>query len=221
MNDREDALRSPAADDPRKYRTFWPRLGAMFLDGGVLAPFAWLDQLIWNHTAQSIVLLSWAVFYSFVSVVYEVLFVALYGQTLGKMACGVRVYDLSGQPVSPMQAMLRHIVPILFLPYFAFIQVQNILAGHLGNRAMGDDLWGFGTFFLLMFGWLALEVVTMLTNRKRRAVHDFIAGTVVVRESPRTPLRWWLAGLLVLSFVVPHFIEERNIARAPQVQPAP
>jgi uncharacterized RDD family membrane protein YckC len=29
--------------------------------------------------------------------------------------------------------------------------------------------------------WYLLEVITMLTNDKRRAVHDFIAGTVVVR----------------------------------------
>jgi uncharacterized RDD family membrane protein YckC len=30
-------------------------------------------------------------------------------------------------------------------------------------------------------GWFLLEVVTMLTNSKRRALHDLIAKTVVVR----------------------------------------
>jgi uncharacterized RDD family membrane protein YckC len=29
--------------------------------------------------------------------------------------------------------------------------------------------------------WSWAEIITMLTNKKRRAVHDFIAGTVVVR----------------------------------------
>jgi len=207
-------------DEGRKYRTFWPRLGAMFLDGAVLAPFAWFDQLIWNHTAHAVILLPWAVLYLLISVVYEVLFVAMYGQTLGKMACGVRIYDMSGKSVSVTQALLRQIVPILAVPYFALIQAQNILGGHLANRALGDVLWGFKTFFALMLGWLLLEIVTMLTNRKRRAVHDFIAGTVVIRERSRTPLRWWLAGLLVLGFVVPHLIEERNIGTAPQLQPA-
>lgn len=33
--------------------------------------------------------------------------------------------------------------------------------------------------------WYFLELVTMLTNRKRRALHDFIAGTVVVRTHLR------------------------------------
>ena len=210
-----------AAGADKKYRTFWRRLGAMFLDGAVLAPFAWLDQLIWNHAVHAMVLLPWAILYLLISVVYEVLFVARYGQTLGKMACGVRVYDVSGASVSARQAMLRQIVPILAVPYFALLQAQNIVNGHLANRALGDDFWGFKTFFGLMFGWLLLEIVTMLTNKKRRAVHDFIAGTVVVRERSRTPLRWWLAGLLVLSFVVPHFMPERNIATAPQFQPTP
>jgi hypothetical protein len=31
--------------------------------------------------------------------------------------------------------------------------------------------------------WFFAEVLTMLTNRKRRALHDFIAGTVVVRTN--------------------------------------
>lgn len=29
-------------------------------------------------------------------------------------------------------------------------------------------------------GWVFLEFVTMLTNPRRRALHDFIGGTVVV-----------------------------------------
>jgi uncharacterized RDD family membrane protein YckC len=32
--------------------------------------------------------------------------------------------------------------------------------------------------------WLGLELLTMLTNSKRRALHDLIAGSVVVRVDP-------------------------------------
>jgi len=31
--------------------------------------------------------------------------------------------------------------------------------------------------------WFLAEVLTMLTNEKRRALHDFIAGTIVVRTN--------------------------------------
>ena len=34
---------------------------------------------------------------------------------------------------------------------------------------------------LARYAWYLLEVVTMLTNHKRRALHDYIAGSVVVR----------------------------------------
>jgi uncharacterized RDD family membrane protein YckC len=212
---------APAAEEERKYRTFWRRVGAIILDGAVLAPLAWLDQLLWNHVSHAVLLLPWAILYSLSWIVYEVVFVVAYGQTVGKMACGVRIYAVSGNAVSLGQAVLRQIVPILFLPYSILIQVQNILAGRLSNRALGDDFWSFQAFFLLMLGWVLLEVATMLTNRKRRAVHDFIAGTVVMRETPRPALRWWLVGLLVLSFVVPHFLEERNITATPQMQSKP
>ena len=37
--------------------------------------------------------------------------------------------------------------------------------------------------------WFLAEVLTMLTNEKRRALHDFIAGTVVVRTNIDAELR--------------------------------
>ena len=200
----------PATEERDKYRTFWRRVGAMFLDGAALAPFAWLDQLIWNHTSQPLVLLPWGIFDLLIGPAYEVGFVVAYGRTLGKMACGVRIFDLGGKSVSLKQAVLRHIVPILFVPYFAFLQIQNILGGHLANRALGD----FSTFlnlFVVWMGWILLETITMLTNKKRRAIHDFIASTVVIRESGRTTLLWWLVALLVLGFIVPRLMKEGNI----------
>ena len=34
--------------------------------------------------------------------------------------------------------------------------------------------------------WFLIEVITMLANNKRRALHDFIAGSVVVRVSNKS-----------------------------------
>ena len=39
-----------------------------------------------------------------------------------------------------------------------------------------------GVFSWLSYAWMLSEVVTMLFNEKKRAIHDFIAGTVVVVE---------------------------------------
>jgi hypothetical protein len=49
-------------------------------------------------------------------------------------------------------------------------------------------LAGISTIHLVMlwsfWAWWILEVATMLSNSKRRALHDFIAGTVVMRVTP-------------------------------------
>jgi uncharacterized RDD family membrane protein YckC len=34
--------------------------------------------------------------------------------------------------------------------------------------------------------WVWGELIVLLTNRKRRAIHDFIAGTIVVHASSST-----------------------------------
>ena len=36
--------------------------------------------------------------------------------------------------------------------------------------------------FWAALGWFLLEIISMITNAKRRAFHDFIAGTVVIRN---------------------------------------
>ena len=42
----------------------------------------------------------------------------------------------------------------------------------------------------LYFYWLLAELIVMLLNRKRRALHDFVAGTVVIslRKPVNEPL---------------------------------
>ena len=35
---------------------------------------------------------------------------------------------------------------------------------------------------MLLQIWIWSELIVMLTNRRRRALHDFIAGTVVIRR---------------------------------------
>jgi uncharacterized RDD family membrane protein YckC len=198
--------------DLSRYRTFWPRLGAAFLDSGALAPFQWIDQITWNMTSSISILLIWSLFQFIVFLVYSIGFVAKFGQTPGKMACGVKIVALDDSRVSLQQAILRHIVGVFTGLYFLIIQVGNIFTGQLANRAYGSYqtlLWVGGIF---MF-WGIMEFATMLTNKRRRAIHDFIAGTVIIRDTERknTGLLWILVTLLILSFIIPHIIPETNL----------
>ncbi len=45
------------------------------------------------------------------------------------------------------------------------------------------SIWAEMWTTIIVFGWWIAEIITMLTNEKRRAIHDYIAGTVVVRTN--------------------------------------
>lgn len=217
----EPTMESPM-EDAVKYQTFWPRVGAALLDSAALAPFEWLDTLIWNSgISTGLLLIPWSLFYALLQLAYPILFVAKFGQTLGKMACNVKIIDIKRNPLRFHQAVMRCLVPVLTTPIFIFIQTRNILRGELEKRALGDLLGDFSAIMWIvgiLLGWGLLEFITMLTNQKRRAIHDYIAGTVVVRvEATRShklkvkALRWFLFLLLIFDFIISHLIEENNL----------
>ena len=192
--------RTDATEAEAPYQTGWRRVGALFLDGAVFAPLGWLDDAVWRNATGAFGVMTWAGVYGLACLAYPIVLVALYGQTLGKMACGVRVVDLSGGAVSRLQATLREIVPVLMLPVGLLLQSQNVLGGHLENH--GFTPGQLKAVSLVLGGWVLLEVITMLTNTKRRAVHDFIAGTVVMRVKPVKPLLFALSVLLVIGLTI-------------------
>ena len=199
-----------------RYNTFWPRFGAGFLDSAALAPLAWFDQVLWNYSSSSGALLSWSLAYQVMGLLYSVGLVFLFGQTLGKMATGVVVLDSNGRKLTLMQAVLRDVVQGVLVPVFIVLVGNNVLAGRLENRGLGDTdylMW----FAVILMIWGILELITMLFNSRRRAIHDLIAGTVVVRQPVEErrvgyrKLRWLLGAFLILSFVVPHVLPENNM----------
>ena len=198
------------------YKTFWPRLGAAFLDTAALAPLIWIDQVLWNFTDSSILLFLWVLIYQAVSLIYYIGFVYLFGQTPGKMATGVLISDNNNQQLTLNQAILRNIITVIVAPIFIVLVASNLLAGQLANRGLGDAqfmIW----FLAIALGWAVLEFITMLFNSRRRAIHDWIAGTVVVRQSIEERIasyltvRRTLVILLVLNVIIPRLLPEMNM----------
>lgn len=169
--------------DP-KYRTFWPRVWAGFIDGLVFLPVALVNLLAYRDGVPVLLRGTWFVASSFGFIAYVVIMHARYGQTLGKMANHVRVLDVSETRLSARQAFMREIVPIVTTLIDVAYRLPSVMAGANPTRpAQPADLGpGFWLAFAGGFGWFIAELVTMLTNEKRRAVHDFIAGSVVVRS---------------------------------------
>ena len=164
--------------DPTKpYRTFWDRFFAAWLDGVVMWPLDFLNTWIRNGAPDRIVVAGWFVIHSFVYLGYQMFCHARWGQTLGKWAFGVRVLDVSETPLRPVQAVKRDAIAVILT---AAIVIQQMIRGRyaIEEPKTIDLLSGLST------AWGALEIVTMMMNRKRRALHDIIANSVVVRVRP-------------------------------------
>jgi uncharacterized RDD family membrane protein YckC len=121
---------------------------------------------------------------------YTVLLHARYGQTIGKMITHVRVVNFRTEgKISFKQALLREGIPMLLILGSLGYEVFAILTGKLtsSDLAKGEHV-PFNNIALKILTalpvlWFVAEVLTMLTNEKRRALHDIIAGTVVVRTN--------------------------------------
>lgn len=163
---------------PAAYRTFWPRFWAGLLDSLLLFLVLPIDSWVEDATTNPYLLGSWFIVYTFIFDAYSVTMHARFGQTVGKMVTGVKVLDLSGAKLSLRQALMRDSVPILLGVVVVLESLPRILNG--GGPYAGVEFTWIDYVSVL---WFAVEVVTMLLNAKRRAVHDYLAHSIVVRLS--------------------------------------
>ena len=168
-----------------KYRTAWRRLWAGLVDGAIFLPFGWLDDVLWRNVASPMVLVPWFVLYSFLMVGYSIGFHWAWGQTLGKRLAGVRVFNVAGGRLSFRQAALRDILPLSLTLVGVPMDVPKVAQGINPLLPQAGGLAGLSMFQMFVLwaslAWFVVEVVTMLSNRRRRALHDFIAGSVVMK----------------------------------------
>jgi hypothetical protein len=124
------------------------------------------------------------------------------------MAVNVKVINVTGDKLSMSQALRRDIVPLSFFALsLAFVGPKILHGIYPQNPAfVRFDFVFFLTLFTGM-GWFFAEVVTMLTNKRRRAIHDYIAGSVVIKLDESANRTWsWVASLAVIICFVVFFI---------------
>jgi len=168
-----------------KYQTFGRRIGANFIDGFVFFPIAILFVFLQLQLHMSNLLLMFLKVFIVYS--YAILMHGAFGQTLGKMATGVKVIDVSEtKKLSYKQAFLRDAVPLALNCVFFIITLPMLHGAGVDSNTTKSVLFNPLTIMriwsLLIVLWSLTEILTMLLNKKRRAVHDFIAKSVVVMK---------------------------------------
>lgn len=169
-----------------RYRTVVSRFIALIIDTFVLIPFVaiafvlgWIDA---SHTLVSAL----DILSIFVNLTYTVLMHWKYGQTVGKMVMKLKVVDVLDGPITFRQALLRDFPYIVASLFWSIV----VFCLDLSSNGLVFDIARVIEFYsyVLLIMLLVIDVLVSLKHPKRRALHDLIAGTVVVRlDVPETP----------------------------------
>jgi uncharacterized RDD family membrane protein YckC len=163
-----------------KYLTFWPRFWAPAIDEIVL----WLPTSLVPYIIYRIFALesnSINILYASENIIYflySIYFHGSYGATVGKMATKVKVVDaITEEPITFKKAFIRDSIPLI-------LSIVIVIYIPLSEEGISNaDIKSHIFLHFIVWFWFLAEVITMLTNDKRRALHDYIAGTVVIRTN--------------------------------------
>gem|GEM_PF-266280 len=180
------------------YAGFWTRLGSLLLDFIFILPVVFL-VLYLNGLGKNIY------FYTVIpnlifSLWYHIYLPKKYGGTPGKLAVGITIIRLDGQPIDWKEAVLRHVVLFSLTILSSIIMTTSLLTADeetftsLTWLQQSQYLMSLSPIFFKFYTWTSniwiySEFVVLLTNKRKRAIHDFIAGTVIVRAKYLNKIR--------------------------------
>lgn len=108
-----------------KYQTIGARFGAVIIDSFVIVPLIiiyYISYSVFNNSAATVNYLS-SILITTLPIIYTVGMHAHYGQTLGKMAAKVKVFDTKENTINLGQSIIRSLPQII--PLFLVIGFQN------------------------------------------------------------------------------------------------
>jgi uncharacterized RDD family membrane protein YckC len=161
-----------------KYQTFWKRFFAGLFDGLLFIPvFLIAENFIATDNKWAFIGIE---FFSTVCwLMYTIIGHGRYGQTLGKKLMGIKVLDIGEKTViGCKRAFFREsiwfCVSIAGLIYLVYTSRNATFI----DEQMAETYDSIVT--IISTTWFVVELITMLLNNKRRAVHDFFANSVVI-----------------------------------------
>lgn len=162
-----------------KYNTFGKRFVAGLIDEIIFIPFTMLNNRI-GDTDNKTIFIGWVLFHTICWTLYVVIGHGKFGQTIGKRLVGIKVFDLNEKDlISYKNAFIRESVwfftVIAGIIYLTISTSNSATLSETAKVAYYEEVIGLTSVI-----WLILELVTMSFNKKRRALHDFLAGSVVI-----------------------------------------
>ena len=166
-----------------KYQTIIKRFWAANIDSLVTMVFLWMITIaVFSNFSSPMVLFAVQALIGFISVFYYIILHFYYGKTLGKMAMKVKVTDTFGEDINLGQSITRslpQLVPVLFMAGFGVLLSSSAQQVDESEKAFAENVINY-TYAATMI-WNVADIIVALSNDKHRALHDYIAGTVVVK----------------------------------------
>ena len=150
-----------------KFQTRLARIFATLIDCIILTAAYWIIVLaayLANYDASIINALVYIGPFA-----YSTLLHYLYGQTLGKMIFNVQVLTNHDESSLSLIACILRDAPLLVTSVLLYFSPFLI-----------DAALKFAILIVLAFTWHITNFIAFMSSNKRRAIHDYIAGTVVV-----------------------------------------
>ena len=163
------------------YRTFLPRVIAVIIDSLVFLPLAIINYPISGLELPPSIFYLWFLIMNLAHPFYTVLMHGYYGQTLGKMVLKVKVVDLQENPITFNQAVVRSLPEIIFNSSVVFIAMSQTGTDNASFLPVSSVA---AALTILSIIWGIADIAVFVLNEKNCALHDFIAGTVVVKSNP-------------------------------------
>jgi uncharacterized RDD family membrane protein YckC len=190
MNDTQIPITIPGIDN-NIYAGFLVRFASMLLDAIIILPLIFIILYV-NGISVNMY------FYTIIpnllfGIWYNIYLPKKYGGTPGKLIAGIKIIKMDGKPIGWKEAILRHSVLLALTIFSVIIMIICLLKAD--ETVFNSLSWLKRTEYLMLFAtipfmiyawasniWIYGEFIVLLTNDRKRAAHDFIAGTVIVRN---------------------------------------
>jgi len=173
------------------YAGFWHRIGALLLDFVIVYPYVLLLEYIngLSRLGFFYTLVPYLAFF----LIYHVYLVKRYGGTPGKLIVGIKIVKKNADDADWQAAIMRYIITFSLLIFGVIVMISALnliddttflnLTFQGRNKYLSElnpviskvQIW-------LTAIWVYSEFIVLLTNERKRSIHDFMAGTVVVKS---------------------------------------
>lgn len=158
------------------YNTRFKRFLAAFFDGIFLTLISKIQHLL--PLDNKIITISWIIFFALFGYAYSIFCHYRFGQTIGKFFMNVKVFDISEtKKLTLKQAILRDSIGLIVLIYSSIRILVDLHFNQIDFEIAQATFYSNANDILAI--WTLVELITMFFNKKRRALHDYLAKTVV------------------------------------------